>query len=112
MTPVYHVTHVSNLPGMLADGGLTCVAKLRQRGASAYRDIAYPHIQDRRANKGVPCGPGGTLADYVPFYFAPRSPMLYTIWRAARSASACVSCKLDALSASFRSLAQVPSSRR
>ena len=21
----------------------------------------------------------GTLADYVPFYFAPRSPMLYTI---------------------------------
>lgn len=24
-------------------------------------------------------GAGGTLADYVPFYFAPRSPMLYAI---------------------------------
>ena len=31
--------------------------------------------------KPVPCGPGGTIHDYVPFYFAPRSPMLYTINR-------------------------------
>lgn len=29
--------------------------------------------------KVVPCGPRGTLHDYVPWYFAPRSPMLYTI---------------------------------
>lgn len=29
----------------------------------------------------VPVGAGGTLHDYVPFYFAPRSPMLYTISR-------------------------------
>jgi hypothetical protein len=27
----------------------------------------------------VDCGPDGTLNDYVPFYFGPRSPMLYTI---------------------------------
>jgi hypothetical protein len=27
----------------------------------------------------VPCGPGGTLGDYVPFYFTPFSPMLYNI---------------------------------
>ena len=29
----------------------------------------------------MPVGVGGTLADYVPFYFAPRSPMLFTIHR-------------------------------
>lgn len=42
-------------------------------------NIAYQHIKDRRARRNVPIPPGGTLADYVPFYFAPRSPMLYTI---------------------------------
>jgi hypothetical protein len=29
----------------------------------------------------VPLAPAGSLGDYVPFYFAPRSPMLYTISR-------------------------------
>jgi hypothetical protein len=29
----------------------------------------------------VPLEPGGVLSDYVPFYFAPRSPLLYAIER-------------------------------
>jgi len=43
--------------------------------------IAYQDIQERRSKIIVSCGPGGTLHDYVPFQFAPRSPMLYTINR-------------------------------
>jgi len=45
----------------------------------AYVSIAHQHIKERRAQKQVPCAAGGMLADYVPFYFAPRSPMLYVI---------------------------------
>ncbi|WP_432207050.1 type II toxin-antitoxin system toxin DNA ADP-ribosyl transferase DarT [Cytobacillus oceanisediminis] len=36
-------------------------------------------MQDRRAAYLVPIEPYGNLHDYVPFYFAPRSPMLYSI---------------------------------
>jgi len=33
----------------------------------------------RRARRQVPVAAGGVVADYVPFYYAPRSPMLYSI---------------------------------
>lgn len=63
---------------ILRDGGLKPCAQLRQEGI-AYTDIAHQNIQDRRQWTPVPCGPDGLLHDYVPFYFAPRSPMLYVI---------------------------------
>jgi hypothetical protein len=77
-TSVYHITHIRNLPSILEAGGLMATNSLRRQRIN-YVDIAYPGIQDRRAITRVPCGAGGVLHDYVPFYFAPRSPMLYTI---------------------------------
>lgn len=80
MTPIYHITHVANLPGILADGGLWC-DRLRATRAAGAVSIAHQHIKNRRARRRVPVAAGGTLSDYVPFYFAPRSPMLFTISR-------------------------------
>lgn len=79
-TPIYHITHIKNLPLIINSGGLIAFNRLRQQQAD-YTNIAYEQIQDRRAMKQVPCGAGGVLHDYVPFYFAPRSPMLYTVHR-------------------------------
>jgi hypothetical protein len=78
MTTIYHITHLRNLPNIIQDGGLWCDRGVMQRKL-AYVSIAHQHIKDRRARKTVPGKPGGQLADYVPFYFAPRSPMLYVI---------------------------------
>jgi len=78
MTPIYHLTHVDNLPRIIQAGGLWCDAERARQGWDAVR-IAYQHLKDRRARKPVPVCAGGTLADYVPFYFANRSPMLYAI---------------------------------
>lgn len=39
--------------------------------------IAYSNLKVRRMATRVTVGSGGRLADYVPFYYAPRSPMLY-----------------------------------
>lgn len=46
-------------------------------------DISYYDLQERRKRKQIRHGPGGDLHDYVPFYFAPRSPMMYRISRGA-----------------------------
>jgi hypothetical protein len=34
----------------------------------------------RRTHRIVPIPPGGTLSDYIPFYFTPFSPMMYNIY--------------------------------
>lgn len=84
MSLLYHITHIRNLPGILASGGLCC-DRLRESSAMQTVGIAHQHIKDRRKRRAVcgfmgqPVAAGGTLWDYVPFYFAPRSPMLYSI---------------------------------
>lgn len=86
MTHLYHITHIDNLPRILSDGGLYC-DRLREAQAKTVTSIAHQHIKDRRAKRPVQTldgrviAAGGTLSDYVPFYFVPRSPMLYTIHR-------------------------------
>ena len=76
MTAIYHITHIRNLTGIIAAGGVNC-----DRAAQAFQHarIAHEHIKARRMARRVPLAPNGTLGDYVPFYFAPRSPMLYAI---------------------------------
>lgn len=41
--------------------------------------IGNPELIEKRTMRTVPVEPGGTLADYVPFYFTPYSPMMYNI---------------------------------
>src|SRR5262245_53921500 len=77
-TPIYHITHVDNLGRILSVRKLSCCAHLRT-SSIVYRDVANAEIQGRRESTPVRAGPGGMLHDYVPFYFAPRSPMLYKI---------------------------------
>lgn len=78
-TPIYHITHVNNLSSILNSGGLIACNQLKQQQTN-YTDIAHQTIQDRRSTIIVPCSVGGSLHDYVPFYFAPRSPMLCAIY--------------------------------
>ena len=79
-TSIYHITHVDNLATIVAKGGLLCDRRVADHGLAKV-GIAHQHIKKRRATRQVPIGPRGTLEDYVPFYFAPRSPMLLSIHR-------------------------------
>src|SRR6478672_2947833 len=73
----YHFTHIRNLPGMIRDGLLSPNEQLRL--GKTHKSIAIEDIQNRRAKMVVPCGPGGVVHDYVPFYFCTRSSMLLSV---------------------------------
>jgi ssDNA thymidine ADP-ribosyltransferase, DarT len=74
---IYHITDVANLPDILNDGGLHSDAVMAQRNATV---IGYSHIKERRLTQiRVPCCNNRFVGEFVPFYFCPRSPMLYTI---------------------------------
>lgn len=77
---LYHITDFSNLESILRQGGLLSNNLVREKGVD-YENIAHTNIQKRRLNKTVPLPPYGNLHDYVPFYFAPKSPMLYAIYK-------------------------------
>lgn len=64
--------------GICDRGGVCCDDTVSEDGIQ-HQSIAHQHIKDRRARRQVPVSSGGTLAHYVPFYFAPRSPMLFAI---------------------------------
>jgi hypothetical protein len=69
-----HFTHVDNLPGIIEKGLLADTADKGE-----VRECGQPSIKERRRSREVPECRGGVVADYVPFYFAPRSPMLFSI---------------------------------
>ncbi|OHB68290.1 MAG: hypothetical protein A2V70_20420 [Planctomycetes bacterium RBG_13_63_9] len=79
-TWIFRIVHVDNLPGILQRGRIYAPNTTPDDGLT-YKAIHHQSIQAQRAHTPVPCGPGGVIHDYVPFYFAPRSPMLYVISR-------------------------------
>lgn len=87
-TPIMHFTQICNLPQILINGGLWATNFLPPQGREP-ASLAFSHIQGRRARMAVPVARGGTLHDYVPFYFAPRSPMLYVVSKGGVPGVAC-----------------------
>ncbi|MCP4494157.1 MAG: DUF4433 domain-containing protein [Gammaproteobacteria bacterium] len=75
---LFHITAIDNLDAICQSGNLVCKNDSTSQGIN-YQNIAHSGAQGSRAAKAVPIPPGGTIHDYVPFYFAPRSPMLSAI---------------------------------
>lgn len=75
---LFHITAIDNLAAIFEQGALLCKARSQAAGID-YQNIAHAGAQGVRASKAVIDPPGGCIHDYVPFYFAPRSPMLRAI---------------------------------
>lgn len=73
---IFRIVHRDNVAWIL-DNGMHCRTSPVQ--APNFRTIGNPELIDKRRLRLVPIPPGGTLGNYVPFYFTPYSPMMLNI---------------------------------
>ncbi len=79
---IYHIIHVDRLPFVITDGGLLCDAAIARREPIG-TTIGMNDIKQRRlAELRLDSHPDLHVGEFVPFYFCPRSVMLYVISRA------------------------------
>ncbi len=74
---IFHITPLANLAAIAAKGGLLSDAALE---AVPHEVVGYSHIKSRRLMEyRIPCCGQRFVGEFVPFYFCPRSPMLFVI---------------------------------
>jgi hypothetical protein len=73
---IFRITHRDNLPWIL-DNGLHC--RNSNTIDPKFVQIGNSDLISKRHHKAAKGPYGGTLGDYVPFYFTPLSPMFYNI---------------------------------
>jgi hypothetical protein len=78
---IYHITHVDNLKSIAQCDELWSDGLCRNKNLSQ-KQVGMSAIKARRLFElEVGCHPGTKVGDYVPFYFCPRSIMLYLFYR-------------------------------
>ena len=76
---IYHITHIDNLDQILSDQVLWSEAQCHARRINCHV-VGMSEIKQRRLEEmEVRCHPGTRVGQYVPFYFCPRSIMLYLL---------------------------------
>ena len=76
LTKIYHIVHLSKLPSIINDGFLYSDAEMRNRKQDGV-PIGMDKIKNRRLSLALNSHPGLYVGECVPFYFCPRSIMLY-----------------------------------
>ncbi len=76
---IFHITHASNLQRIIEEGALWSDAQ-RITQKLETKIVGMSTIKQRRLEElVVSCHSGTKVGEYVPFYFCPRSIMLYIL---------------------------------
>ena len=78
---IYHIVHVDRLASIVSDTRLWCDAEIQRRERLGTM-IGMSDIKRRRLTNSLSSRAGLSVGNCVPFYFCPRSVMLYVIYRA------------------------------
>ncbi len=76
---IYHIVHLDRLPSILSEECLWCDAEVISRAITG-TTIGMNSIKQRRLGKSLNSYSDLHVGDCVPFYFCPRSVMLYVIY--------------------------------
>jgi len=76
---IFRITHRDNVPWILSHGLHCRNSQNRNAFDPNYVEIGSPDLIQKRHHHPVQHAMGGTLGDYIPFYFTPFSPMLLNI---------------------------------
>lgn len=77
---IYHITHVKNLATIVDEVIWSDAERVRQGLECTV--VGMSEIKRRRLEEiEVDCHPGTQVGHYVPFYFCPRSVMLYMLYK-------------------------------
>ena len=101
---IFRVTHINNVPWILGNG-LHC--KNSKNNDPNFEQIGDPDLIDKRATRNVPIPPGGTLSDYISFYFTPFSMMMYNIHTGHRGIRQFPNSEIVIMVSSLRDLADL-----
>ncbi len=77
---IYHIVHKDRLASIMAHGFLWSDAGARQRNCAG-TTIGMTNIKKRRVTNNLSSCPGLSVGQCVPFYFCPRSVMLYLLYK-------------------------------
>ena len=75
---IYHIVHLDKLCSIIQSGGLFC-DEIISRQCQIGTTIGMSHIKERRQRNAIPSYPDLMVGQCVPFYFCPRSVMLFLI---------------------------------
>jgi ssDNA thymidine ADP-ribosyltransferase, DarT len=75
---IYHIVHMDRLESIASDGFLWSDKEILSRTVGG-TTIGMSKIKERRLRLPVKCHSGTTVGEFIPFYYCPRSIMLYLI---------------------------------
>ena len=77
---IYHIVHVDRLASIISAGHLYSDRIVQQNGLAG-TNIGMTNIKERRLTNALSCHNSLNVGECVPFYFCPRSVMLFMIHR-------------------------------
>lgn len=77
---IYHIVHIDKLQSIINSGGLLSDSEVIARGLSG-TEIGMRTIKNRRLELPIQTHTGLFVGQCVPFYFCPRSVMLYMMYK-------------------------------